>query len=352
MSPAAIEDVPGLEDLFDGVTGDIPSVRVNLDPVRVSRLGLTPADAAAQVRAALFGEEAGAVREPDRLVPIRVRLADSVRFNPAVARTLPIIGPNGWATLGSLGAVGDSSDVSELLRENLRPMVLVTGAVDPETSNLGDVMRGIRERLTGLALPPGVSLEYGGQYAGQRESFRQLLVVLVLAIGIVLLVMVGQFGDFRGPVAILLAASLGLTGALLALVITGVPFNVSSFMGLILLVGLIVKNGIILLDAAHANPPHRSDPRDGDAGGRPPPAPSHPDDDALYPGGSAPARLRDRLGCRAPATARDRGDRRADTVDAHHAGAAAGGTPGDRGAGERRMGRGKREWGTEKRRNE
>jgi CzcA family heavy metal efflux pump len=245
-----IETVPGLEDLFDGVTGDIPSIRVNLDPVRVSRLGLTPADALAQVHAALFGEEAGAVREPDRLVPIRVRVPDSVRFNPAVARTLPIIGLNGWAPLGSLGTVADSADVSELWRENLRPMVMVTGAVDPETSNLGHVMRTIRQRLSGLALPPGVSLEYGGQYVGQRESFRQLLVVLVLAIGTVLLVMVGQFGQFRGPLAILLAASLGLTGALLALVITRMPFNVSSFMGLILLVGLIVKNGIILLDAA------------------------------------------------------------------------------------------------------
>ncbi|HEU5153230.1 MAG TPA: efflux RND transporter permease subunit, partial [Gemmatimonadales bacterium] len=245
-----IEAVPGLEDLFDGVTGDIASIRVNLDPVRVSRLGLTPADALAQVHAALFGEDAGAVREPDRLVPIRVRVPDSVRFNPAVARTLPIIGPNGWAPLGGLGTVADSSDVSELWRENLRPMVMVTGAVDPEASNLGHVMRAIRQRLSGLALPPGVSLEYGGQYVGQRESFRQLLVVLVLAIGIVLLVMVGQFGQFRGALAILLAASLGLTGALLALVITGMPFNVSSFMGLILLVGLIVKNGIILLDAA------------------------------------------------------------------------------------------------------
>jgi multidrug efflux pump subunit AcrB len=245
-----IETVPGLEDLFDGVTGDIPSIRVSLDPIRVSRLGLTPADALAQVHAALFGEEAGAVREPDRLVPIRVRVPDSVRFNPAVARTLPIIGLNGWAPLGILGTVADSADVSELWRENLRPMVMVTGAVDPEASNLGHVMRTIRQRLSGVALPPGVSLEYGGQYVGQRESFRQLLVVLVLAIGTVLLVMVGQFGQFRGPLAILAAASLGLTGALLALVITRMPFNVSSFMGLILLVGLIVKNGIILLDAA------------------------------------------------------------------------------------------------------
>jgi multidrug efflux pump subunit AcrB len=130
--------------------------------------------------------------------------------------------------------------MSELWRENLRPMVLVTGAVDPETSNLGHVMREIQNKLAGVALPPGVSLEYGGQYAGQRESFRQLLLVLGLAIGIVLLVMVGQFGQFRAPLAILVAASLGLTGALLALVIPGMPFKVSSFMGP-LLVGLIVR---------------------------------------------------------------------------------------------------------------
>lgn len=247
---AAIEDVHGLEDLFDGVTGDLPSIRVNLDPVRVSRLGLTPAEVAAQTRVALFGEEAGAVREPDRLVPIRVRVADRVRFDPAVARSLPIIGPNAWATLGSLGSVGDSSDVSELLRENLRPMVLVSGAVDVEASDLGSVMSEIRQRLSSVALPPGVSLEYGGQYAGQREAFLQLLMVLALGAGVVLLVMVAQFGTFRGPLTIMVAASLGLTGAIAALVITGIPFNVSSFMGLILLVGLIVKNGIILLDAA------------------------------------------------------------------------------------------------------
>jgi multidrug efflux pump subunit AcrB len=95
-----------------------------------------------------------------------------------------------------------------------------------------------------------VTLEYGGQYVGQREAFRQLLLVLALAVAGVLLVMVAQFGSFRGPLVILLAASLGLTGALGALALTGVPFNVSSFMGLILLVGLVVKNGIILLDAA------------------------------------------------------------------------------------------------------
>jgi multidrug efflux pump subunit AcrB len=226
-------------------------MKVQLDPVRVTRLGLTPDDVGTQSRAALFGQEAGAIREPDRLVPIRVRLPDSLRFRPDIPATLPIIGPNGWASLAQLGEVKDTTEVSELTRENLRPMVAVTGAIDPGVSDLGTVMREVRARVQRVPLPPGVSLELGGQYASQRALFNQLLVVAALAIGAVLLVMVGQFGSFRGPVMILLAASLGLTGAIVALAITRVPFNVSSFMGLILLIGLIVKNGIIFLDAAH-----------------------------------------------------------------------------------------------------
>jgi multidrug efflux pump subunit AcrB len=247
---AAIEPVPGLEDLFDGVQGNLPELKVLLDPVRVARLGLTVEAAADQARGSLFGEEAGQIREPDRLIGIRARVSDSVRFDPAIAGKLPIIGPNGWAPLGALGRIVDTVETSELTRENLRPMVRLTAAVDLTASNLGDVMKAVRRRLATVALPPGVTLEYGGQYAGQQRAFQQLLLVFLLAAGLVLLVMVTQFGGFRAPLAILLAAPLGLTGALGALAIAGVPFNVSSFMGLILLVGLMVKNGIILFDAA------------------------------------------------------------------------------------------------------
>lgn len=246
----SIADIPGLEDLFNGVQGDLPEVKVQLDPVSVTRLGLTPEEVGVQTRAALFGMDAGHVREPDRLVPVRVRLPDSVRLRADIPAILPVIGPLGWEPLGQLGQVRDTTEVSELVRENLRPMVAVTGAIDPHKSNLGAVMKEVRARVERVSLPPGVTLELGGQYASQRSSFRQLLVVAALALGAVLLVMVAQFGSFKGPLMILLAASLGLTGAIIALAITGVPFNVSSFMGLILLIGLIVKNGIIFLDAA------------------------------------------------------------------------------------------------------
>jgi multidrug efflux pump subunit AcrB len=108
--------------------------------------------------------------------------------------------------------------------------------------------------MAGLPLPAGVTLELGGQYATQQAAFRELLGILALGTGAVLLVLVVQFDGFAGPLAIVLAAPLGLAGALALLTVTGVAFNVSSFMGVILLVGLVVKNGILLLDAArHAH---------------------------------------------------------------------------------------------------
>jgi CzcA family heavy metal efflux pump len=252
MVAKAVEPTAGLVDLFDGVAGSNPERLVELDPARVTRLGLTTAEVQAQARAALFGANAGTAREPDRLVPIRVRLPDSVRFQADVINRVPIIGPGGWLPLGQLGEVYDTGGASELLRENLRPYVAVTGRTSGRS--LGSVMADVRRALGQVALPAGVTLQIGGQYASQQASFRELLGVLTLAISAVLFLLVVQFGSFRGPLAIVLAVPLGVTGALMMLGATGVPFNVSSFMGLILLVGLIVKNGILLLDAArHAS---------------------------------------------------------------------------------------------------
>src|SRR5262249_41343392 len=103
----AIEPTPGLGDLFDGVQGPNPERLVEVDPARVARLGLTTAAVQAQARAAMFGADAGTAREPDRLVPIRVRLPDSVRYHSDALGRVPIVGPNGWLPLGQLGQVRD-----------------------------------------------------------------------------------------------------------------------------------------------------------------------------------------------------------------------------------------------------
>ena len=168
--------------------------------------------------------------------------------------------------------------------------------------------------------PPGIRVELGGQYASQQEAFRALLLVLGLAAASVIAVMVIQFQSFVEPLVVLLAAPLSFVGAIGLLLITGTPLNVSSFMGLILLVGLIVKNGIILLDfTRHRMRNEGLHARAGAArGGAHPSAPdSH--DDALHAVRSVAARAGHRRRQRAAEAARARGDRRTRALDADHA---------------------------------
>jgi multidrug efflux pump subunit AcrB len=125
-------------------------------------------------------------------------------------------------------------------------MIAITA--DVSGRSLGSVINDVKQVLSAQKPPPGVRIELGGQYASQQEAFRGFLLVLGLAIACVVTIMVLQFQSFIEPFVVLLAAPLSFVGAMLLLLLTGTPLNVSSYMGLILLVGLIVKNGIILLD--------------------------------------------------------------------------------------------------------
>jgi multidrug efflux pump subunit AcrB len=125
---------------------------------------------------------------------------------------------------------------------------MIAMTADVSGRSLGSVVNDVRAVLAANPVPAGMRLELGGQYASQQEAFRGFLLVLALAVACVVTVMVLQFQSFIEPFVVLLAAPLSFVGAMLLLLVTGTPLNVSSFMGLILLVGLIVKNGIILLD--------------------------------------------------------------------------------------------------------
>jgi multidrug efflux pump subunit AcrB len=127
-------------------------------------------------------------------------------------------------------------------------MALVTARL--EGRDLGSAVSELETQLTHLTLPVGYSYEIGGQFASQRRAFRELLAVFGIAVALVLLVLVVEFRQWAPALLILAAAPLASAGAFALLFITGVELNVSSAMGLILLVGLVVKNGIVLLDHA------------------------------------------------------------------------------------------------------
>ena len=247
ISPA-LEKVDGLEDLFDGVSLPAADMLLKVDQAEASRIGMTPEQVGASVSGALLGVNAGQVRTEDRAIDVRVRAPDSVRFDPLKLGSLPIsAGQRGVAApLASLATIRAVESRAELDRENQQQMIAMTA--DVSGRSLGQVIGDVKKVLAANPPPAGIRLEFGGQYQSQQEAFRSLLIVLGLATVSVIAVMVLQFESFVEPLVIALAAPVSFIGAVGMLLVTGTALNVSSFMGLILLVGLIVKNGIILLD--------------------------------------------------------------------------------------------------------
>ncbi len=153
----------------------------------------------------------------------------------------------GVATLGSLTAITEAPGQTEVLRENLQRDANVTARL--ENIDLGSGIAAVQKTVADLKLPPAIRVEYGGTYQEQQRSFRDVVTVLVLAIVLIFLVLLFEFRAFSAPLAILSSAVLSTSGVFFALLITKTEFNVASFMGLIMVVGIVAKNGILLLDA-------------------------------------------------------------------------------------------------------
>ncbi len=238
--------VNGLVDIV-GVQQGNPEVNWTVDPVAAGRYGLTVEQVSDQMAGNWLGEVATDLRLPDRTIPVRVRLPDSFRFDVnKLAGTLIRGGEGQLLPVSAVATMERVNGQGELLRENLRPMAVVSGRL--EGRDLGSAVAEIRSHLEDLKLPVGYTYEIGGQYQAQSQSFRELLMVFGLAVVLVFVILVVQFRAWLPAILVLLAAPLSVGGALLLLILTGTDLNISSAMGLILLVGLVVKNGIMLLD--------------------------------------------------------------------------------------------------------
>jgi CzcA family heavy metal efflux pump len=243
-----IAAVKGVVDLTSTAKEGAPEIDLNIDPVKAGRLGLTAGEIAAQVQDSLLGRIASQIRQGDRLVDIRVRLNDTTRLSPDRLADVPIVAPNSGATLplSAVAAISRHTGENAINCENQQRYVSIEG--DLEGRDLGSAVAEIKHRIANFKMEPGYSVVVAGLYATQQETFAELVMVLLLASVLVYLLLVIQFRSFLQPLAIFVAVPLAMFGVELALLITKTPLNVSSFMGIILLVGLVVKNGIILLE--------------------------------------------------------------------------------------------------------
>jgi CzcA family heavy metal efflux pump len=260
----AIAKIPGVVDTQNGVDNTIsgPATNFQIDPVVAGRLGFTPTEVAEDATSILDGLPTNdPLISGGRPYTIRVRLPDANRASlEAIENTVFNSSSGHTATLSAMAAVTQLPPQNEIRRENLQQVILVSGRL--EGTDLGGTMESVRAAVDRLQLPSSVRVEYGGTYQEQQRSFADLARVLVLALALVFGVLLAEFRNFAAPISILTSSVLSLAGVVFALLITGTNFNVASFMGLIMVIGIVAKNGILLLDADEQLRAGGMDPRE------------------------------------------------------------------------------------------
>jgi CzcA family heavy metal efflux pump len=241
--------LPQLVDFFDGREGMTPILDARSVPAQLARLGTDPQAVGADLSIALAGREVAQVMLPERTIGVRLRYPDDIRYDAeALARSPIAYGPRALP-LGQVVAFERPLAPAVLRRDGLRSAVVMTAAT--RSGDLGGAEAAVREALRGVPVPPATQIEIGGQAASARGARSELIGVALTAVVLVLLILILQLHSLRYALVVLIGAPLSTVGGLVVLAATGIPLDVSSMTGLILLVGLVVKNGIVLLDYAH-----------------------------------------------------------------------------------------------------
>jgi len=238
-------------DIDNGIdsTTSGPAIVYQVSAAKAAHAGFTPQNVVTEAGAMLDGVTAAQpVVVNDRPYNLRIRFPRAYRSSLSSMNSALLISPAGkLATLGTLASMRMLPGQIEILQDHQLRYVAVTARL--EGLDLGHGIAAVKQAMANLHLPSSIRVEYGGLYETQQKSFRDLVMVLFLAVLFVFLVLLFEFKSFSAPVAILASAALSTTGVLLALFITGTTFNLSSFMGLIMVIGIVAKNGILILDA-------------------------------------------------------------------------------------------------------
>jgi CzcA family heavy metal efflux pump len=249
----AIKKQPGVVDVLNGIENTVsgPSTTFRVNPSVASRLGFTAQEVTTDATAIVEGVPVqNKIIQNGRPYTIRVRFGDDHRASfDAIQNTILNSSTGKSATLGSVATIEHTAGEQEIRRENLQRNVSVTGRL--EGVDLGSGIQRVQAAVAALHLPPTVRIQYGGTFEEQQNVFAELERVLILALALVFGVLLAEFRNLSAPISILTSSILSVSGVVLALRVTGITFNVASYMGLIMVIGIVAKNGILLLDAYH-----------------------------------------------------------------------------------------------------
>jgi CzcA family heavy metal efflux pump len=247
----AIKKQTGVVDVLNGIENTVsgPSTTFRIDPSVASRLGFTTQEITTDATAIVEGVPVqNRIIQNQRPYTIRIRFGDDHRASfDAIQNTVLNSSTGKSATLGAVATIEHTAGEQEIRRENLQRNISVTGRL--EGTDLGSGIQRVQAAVAALHIPSTVRIEYGGTYEEQQKAFAELERAFVLALALVFGVLLAEFRNLSAPVSILTSSILSISGVVLALRVTGITFNVASFMGLIMVIGIVAKNGILLLDA-------------------------------------------------------------------------------------------------------
>jgi len=239
-----VEGVKGTADVFDGIVIAGPSVSIDPHYSKLAQYNITPASLQFQLQTALEGNIIGNMLEREQLSPIRMVYPGNRGLNVNGIQNQTVFVPSGkLIPISELADVQLKPGDAEVSRENLQSIGVISARL--EGADLGSVMPAIQKSIGNrVSLPQGYHIEYGGDYAQQQQSFKELLIILITSSLLVFAVILFLFKQFRIAILILIVAVLGIAGSFLALYITQTPLNVGSYTGLIMIVGIIGENAI------------------------------------------------------------------------------------------------------------
>lgn len=244
---AKTEVIPGMIDVESTADAGKTDYQVMIDRKKASNAGLNSGLIALQIRQSIYGAEAGSVTEGGTDYDIMIRYAPESRSDISSVNNITLATMMGThVRLSDIADVRQGFGPMEIRRESQQRYVTVSA--DLRNLTLGDATKKVKEMLKSVSLPSGVTTKLQGQTSSQNESFGDLKLVLVIGIILVYMVMAAQFESLLHPFIIMLAVPFTLVGVVIAFLITGTTLSVTTFIGLIMLVGIVVKNGIILVD--------------------------------------------------------------------------------------------------------
>jgi multidrug efflux pump subunit AcrB len=246
-----LRSVPGAVDVGLSQQDPKKELKIELNRGLANSMGISANDAAQALRVAFAGIEVGDWVDPTgetRDVAVRLHPDDRVSKENIERLPIAVAGTNQMVPLDQIASITMGKGPSGIQHANGKRTITVSANAQGRSN--GEVTDDAMKLAKSFDYPPGYGLSLGGTGQDQKELFTEMTIALVSGIGLMYLILVMQFGSFTAPLGVMLSLPLSLIGVVLALLVTGSTINLMSFIGIIMLMGLVAKNAILLLDAA------------------------------------------------------------------------------------------------------